>query len=312
MFETVIMVILAIIAIIAFAIAAKGKNLIAGLIGVGSVVGVVITLLASTLFFQSQGQAKVIVNADGTIAGQSLQPGTGWKAPWQSFVEYDLFSQEVVYAGGGDSAPSYTGGTVNGKEVTVAVGGISGGSTQANVDISITYTLDADKVTELYKQYKTQERFTKQVIEKTILSTIREVPAQYNAIEFRGEKRAEATDQMLKALNDKLNPNGVTVDFVNLQDITYSESVEEALTKIEQANQAVQEAEAKQRQKVVDAETKRIEAQGEADAIAIRNSQAPNANVLEQLRIEALHKAAEKGSLIVVPEGSSPLVQVQR
>lgn len=303
MFEIIVVVILALVAIVAIGIAASKRSLVAGIVGTLAIIAGVIVLIASTLFFQSQGQAKVIVNADGTIAGESLQPGSGWKAPWQSFVEYDLFSQEVVYAGGDNGAPSYSGGTVNGKEVTVAVGGISGGSTQANVDISITYSLDAENVKELYKKYKTQERFTKQVIEKTILSTIREIPANYNAIEFRGEKRAEATDRILKALNDKLNPQGVTVDFVNLQDIRYSETVQNALNEVENAAQAVQKAEADQRKVAVEAETARIKAQGQADANAILN-QSLTPSVLQQKYIDAL----SEGTVYVVPEGSTPMV----
>lgn len=304
MFEIILIVILAVVALIALIIAFGKRSLVSGLIGVGAIIAGVAVLFFSSFYTQGVGEAKVIVNFDGTVAGENLDPGAGWKAPNQSSVDFDLFSQEVLYAGGGDSAPSYSGGTVSGQQVTVAVGGVSGGSTQANVDISIVYSLDAESVSTIYTKYKSQERFTKQIIEKTILGTVREIPAQYNAIEFRGEKRAEAGDKILDALNTKLNKYGVTVDFVNIQDIRFSDSVEAALTKIEEANQAVQEAEALQRKKTVDAETKRIEAQGTADANAILNASL-TPQVLQQKYIDALGE----GTVYVVPEGSTPLVQ---
>lgn len=308
MFDIILIIILAVIAVVAIGIGLVRKAVVAWLVGLAAIVIGAGVLFFSSFYTQGVGEAKVIVNFDGTVAGENLDPGAGWKAPNQGVVDFDLFSQEVLYAGKGDAAPSYSGGTVSGSEVTANVGGVNGGSTQAFVDISVVYSLDPEAVTSIYNKYKSQERFTKQVVEKTILSTIREIPAQYTAIEFRGEKRGEASDKMAEAILSKLAERGIEDVQVNIQDIRFSESVESALTDVENANQAVQKAEALQRQKLVDAETKRIEAQGEADAIAIRNSQAPNAQVLEQLRIEALKAAADNGSLVVVPDGSQPLI----
>lgn len=315
----IIAIILGIIALIAYAVGfsasraddADDARLMRGW---GFGVGILLTLVAglfiifSTTYSQGVGEAKVIVNLDGTVAGQDLDPGFGTKAPWQDSVDFDLFSQEVLYAGG-DTSPSYSGGEVNGKEVTVSVGGVNGGSTQANVDISVVYSLDADEVEAIYKKYKSQERFTKQVIEKTILSVIRTVPSDYTAIEFRGGGRAESADKMLALLNEKLVAQGVTVDFVNIQDIRYSETVQAALNEVENANQAVQKAEAEQRQAEVEAETKRIEAQGVADANAILNTSLTQ-EVLQQRYLDTLAKLAKGGNLVVVPEGFNGLVNV--
>lgn len=273
----------------------------------------VLALVFSTVFTQGVGEAKVLINIDGTVAGEKLDPGFGVKAPWQSFNDWDLFSQEVLYAGG-EVAPSYSGGTVNGQQVTVAVGGINGGSTQANLDISVVYSLDAEQVTPLYKKYKSQERFTKQVIEKTILTTIRQIPSQYNATEFRGTARQEAADKILDSLNEKLNKQGVTVDFVNLQDVRYPDNVEKALAAVEEANQQAQKAEAEKRTAEVTAQTKVVEAQGVADAAVVAAKGQADANallnqsltpqILQQKYIDALGE----GTIYVVPDGSTPFV----
>lgn len=287
------------------------------------IIGVVLSLLAglflifSTVYSQGVGEAKVIVNLDGTVAGSDLDPGFGTKAPWQDAADFDLFSQEVLYAGG-DTAPSYSGGQVNGKEVTVSVGGINGGSTQANVDISVVYSLDAEAVEGIYKKYKSQERFTKQVVEKTILSVIRQVPSDYTAIEFRGGGRAESADKMLSLLNSKLEKQGITVDFVNIQDIRYSDTVQQALNEVENANQAVQKAEAEQRQREVEAETLVIQAQGQADAAVAKAQGEAEANrilnesltptVLQQRYIDALTAGQSKW---VVPNDANIFLNAQ-
>jgi len=295
--------------------------------GTGSIVaGVILGLIGVLFLFFSSfyqngvGEAKVLVNAvDRQVEGSIVEPSAGFRSPLQDFVEFDTLSQELLYAGGQDGAPSYTGGTVNGKEVTVSVGGVNGGSTQANVDISITYSVDPGKIEDIYKQYRSQERFTKQVVEKTVLSVIRSVPTQYTATEFRGAKKNAAADEILKQANDKLEVLGVQVDFVNIQDVRYPKAVEAALTAIEEANQNAQKAEADKRTAQVNAEKALIIAQGDAAARieAARGEAEANRlltesltpQVLEQRKIDALTVAAENGNLIIDGSGAGILLQ---
>lgn len=281
------------------------------------VAGVLIALLGvlflffATFWQNGEGEAKVLIhNVERTIEGKIESPGSGFKPAWYDTVDFDLFSQELVYAGGQES-PSYSGGTVNGKEITVSVGGTSGGSTKANIDATFVYNLDADKIDVIYKEFKSQERFTKMVVEKTVLSVTRQVPSGYSAIEFRGAKRGEAEQAITDALNEKLSKYGVEFSQVTIQDVRYPESVENALTAIEEANQKVQEAEAAQRTKQVQAETKVIEAQAEADANRIL-AESLTPGVLESRRIEALLEAAKNSNLIITDGTNTADVLVQR
>lgn len=283
---------------------ARGAKRISSLVGLIAVGLGVLFAAFSMIFFQSVGEAKVIINADGTISGQKLEAGIGFKAPWQDTVDFNTFSQELLYAGSSDGVtPSYSKGTVNGAEVTVAVGGVSGGSTQGFMDISIVYSIDPEKVQDIYKEFRSQERFTQLVIEKTILSEIRRIPAAFTATEFRGAKMTEATELMTEAITKKLGSKGVTNVLVNVQDVRYPENVEAAISAIETANQDIQKAEAEQRKKTVEAETKRIEAQGTADANKILEASL-TPEILQQKLIEAYGE----GTVFVVPEGSTPLV----
>lgn len=59
------------------------------------------------------------------------------------------------------------------------------------------------------------------------------------------------------------------------------------------------------------AETKRIEAEGEAAANAILTESLTD-EVLEQRYIDALKEIGANGNLVVVPEGGQPLVNTQR
>ncbi|WP_263729997.1 SPFH domain-containing protein [Cellulomonas sp. SG140] len=255
----------------------------------------------ASLYTQSVGQASVLINAGGTISGQDTSPGFSAKAPWVKLSTWDLFSQSATYAGNKKGAPDYTRGQVNGQEVTSSV---SGGA-QVNFDLSVTYSIDGAKVEQLYREFRSQERFTKQVIEPQILAVVRDVPTSYKPVEFRGEKRGEATTRMLDALNKSLNSYGVTVSLVNLQNISFTDEVETSIKSVEVAQQKAAEADANLRAAQIDAQQKVVVAQAEADANRLL-SESLTPQVLEQRRIEAM----KAGTVFVVPEGSTPLVSL--
>lgn len=313
MFLFILAIVLAVVFLAAIAVAVfaeyKGIPIVVAII---AAVGAAVCMFFATFYANGVGEAKVLVNSiDRTVVGTIEEPGSGFKEPWVDFVEFDLFSQELIYAGKGGDAPSYSGGSVNGAEVTVAVGGASGGSTQGNVDISVTYSLDAASVQDVYTSYRSQERFTKQVIEKTILSTIRAVPSQYSATEFRGERRAEAAETIAAVLDEKFKTLGVEVEFVNIQNVTYPDEVEAALKDVEVSNQKQQKAEAELRAAEIAAQQKVVEAQGEADANdVLAASLSPQ--ILQQRYLETLRKLAGAGNLVVVPEGFNGLVNVTK
>ena len=269
-------------------------------------------LLFSMVYSQGVGEAKVIVNLDGTIAGEKLEPGFGFKAPWQDTVDFDLFSQEALFAGNQAGTPSYSGGTVTGFEITSAVAR----GAQTNFDLSVVYSLDADAVTEIYGQFRTQERFTKQVVEKTILSVARDIPTAYTPVEFRGDKRGEATDRMLAALNESLNEYGIQVDLVNLQNIRYNDEVEASIKAVEVAQQKEEEAQANLRATEISAQAQIVEAEARAQAEIATATGTAEANRLlaQSLTPEILTQkyidAIANGTTFVVPAGSTPFVSV--
>lgn len=285
----------------------------AGLVVVG-----IVFLILGTFYQNSTGEAKVVINSiDRTVTGTVTEPKQGWKSLTEEFVEFDLFSQSLTFAGKPGEAPEYSGGSVNGAEVTVNVGGVSGGSTRAQVDFTANYYLSTKNIKDIYKDYRSQELFTEQVIVREFLSIARNQSA-YTATEFRGGKQTEAAQAVEDKINEKLKPYGVEFRSVTIQDVRFPANVEESLNAIEQANQKAQEAEANQRTKAVEAETKLIEAQGQAQADIekargeaeanklLSNSLTPE--VLEQRKIDALIEAAKGGNLIVDGGGSGLLL----
>lgn len=268
----------------------------------GALAAVVFVL--SLLYTQSVGQASVVINLGGTVASQNSEPGFAMKAPWQKLSRWDLFSQSVNYAGTEDKSPTFEGGRVHGSSVTAPVKG----GAQADFDLSIVYSLDGEVVEELFRQYRTQERFTEQVVSQKILSVVRSVPTKYSPVEFRGEKRGEAQETMHQRLNDELNEYGIKVTVVNLQNVSFTADVEESIKAVEVAQQEMAKAEANLRAKEISARTQVVEAEAQAEANKILNDSLTD-RLLQKQWIDAIR---ESGGTIVVPDGAAPLINLDQ
>lgn len=272
--------------------------IIAGVIGV-------IFIFISSFYVNTAQEAKVKVNFDGTISGVVTEQGSGFKAPWAKLVKFDISSQQLTFAGNKDSKPDYSGGKVNGGEITAAVKG----GAQSNFDLQLTYNIEPSKIEAIYKQYRSQENFSAQVIVPTVLSAARKVPAQYDAVTFRGEKQGDAQEEIVERSNAALKPYGVKITVGALQSIRYSDAVEKSITAVQEAQQKQQQAEAELKAAEVSAQQKVVEAKAEADANReISKSLTPE--VLQSKQLDVLRDLGKNGNTFVVPNGTNPLLQV--
>lgn len=281
-----------------------------GATGVG-----LLLLLPSVLYSQTPGQANVLTNLGGGVSSVDVTTGFGAKAPWQGRSTWDLLSQTATYAGTDAGAPSYTNGDIQGREVTVSLAR----GVQAFIDVALTYSVegDSEQITALYNEFRSQESFTRQIVQNTVLSTLREAPNAMSPSRFRGEGRAEFEADVLESLNESLDSYGVTFTQVNLQDVRFTEDVENSLRAVEVAQQREAEAEANLRATEIEAQAQVVQAEQAAEAAIAEAQGLAEANrllaesltpeVIESRRIEALREA---GAVYVVPEGSTPFVQV--
>ena len=282
--------------------------------GTGIVVGVVgvilggVLMFISTFFTNGQGEAKVVVDAFNRAPIYTVtSPMMGFKSPFQDLEDFDLFANDLTYAGQPGKAPEYAGGKVSGAEVTVSVGGIAGGSTQGFTDIQVVYNINGDKVQDIYTKYKNQQRFTQMIVEKQFLDTVRQIPSSYTAIEYRGAKRAEVAQKVQDALNARLGDEGVSVTSVTIQDVRYTQQVEEALTGLEVAAQQKQKAQLEADAAITkakgEASAKIEQAKGEAEANKLLNDSLTE-KVLQSRYIDAINKA----TTVYVTDGKTPIM----
>lgn len=268
-----------------------------------SVVALILTLIFgyfNVVFTQDPGEAKVLKSFSGSLQGQSTTPGLHFKAPWVSAVTFDTRNNVITYVGDGSSGDN-SGGSANGAQITFQdKEGVTG-----NLDVVVRYSVAPDAISDIYSGYQTQENFVSRVIQNDVRSVARNIPAKYTTIEVYNS-RQQIGAEILTALEERWEGDGIVVEEVSLQEIRYSDDVKARFDEAQAARIAVTKAEADQETARVNADTEVIKQQGVADANAIL-TQSLTPEVLQQRYIDAL---AQSGAVYVVPDGSQPLVQV--
>jgi len=255
-----------------------------------------------SFYTQDAGEVIVLRSWTGTLDGYTEEAGFHTKSPLQSVISYDVRNNLInLYR---DSEYSYDGGAAQGACVTVN----DKGGASADIDLQVVYSLDADSAISLYEDYGTQEKFTSDVILNDVRAVAREVAGQYDTITLL-TNRGELTKGLSDALSRRWGEMGLNVEQVSIQDVRYADSIKEKYAEAQAAEVAKSKALNDQETAKVNAETKSIEAQGEADANRIL-TESLTPEVIQQHYIETLGRIGSSGNLVVVPEGSNPLVQV--
>lgn len=258
----------------------------------------------SSIYSQDVGEVVVLRSLGGNLAGSTTDAGFHFTAPWNDVITFDTRNNLINFYGK-DTEYSYDGGSAEGPYVTV--NDKSGSS--ANVDIQINYSLDPKTAEYLYTEYGTQENFTKNYAANDLRSVAREVSGQFDTITMLTD-RAQYTKAVQKALEKKWSKIGLTVEQVSVQDISYAKSITNAYADSQAAEVEKAKAQNQQETAKIKGETKVIEATKEAEANRVLNESLTD-NVLTQEYIDALKEMSKNGNTVVVPQGSTPVVNTK-
>lgn len=203
---------------------------------------------------------------------------------------------------GNEEEDQFEGGSANGSAVTIN----DAGGASATIDIQVNYSLDPSAAEELYSNYGSQENFVRSICAVDIRAIPREVSGQFDTISIL-TARGDFTEAVENALRSQWADYGLIVEQVSIQNVVYPQSIVDKYAEAQAAEIAKATAQNNQEVAKVDAETKIIQAQGEAEANSIL-ARSLNDQVLQQRYIEALTSIGQNGNLVVVPEGSNPII----
>lgn len=300
------MIVIAIILGLAGLIAIVGGGVARSGIAVGSgIVGLLLgggLTVASCAYTQDIGEASVIVNWTGNIQGQETAPGLHWKSPFASVETFSIRNQQVSFIGNGST--NYAGGSAQGPDVTAT----DAQGVASDIDISVRYSIDSGKVTQIYRQYHDEQSFVSNYVTQTIRAVVRKVPNTYQTIDILTKQGQLQTD-ITTALTSAFNGSGVSVDNVSLQGVNPPEAIKAGYAKAQQAQIQVTTEQANLQAAQVSAQQAVVEAKANAEANRLL-TKSLSSQVLQQHYIDTLGKLAQAGNLVVVPANGSTLVNI--
>jgi len=220
-----------------------------------------------------------VANLFGRVSDNTLNPGMNLVNPFAKVLN---FSTRL-------------------KDIKENVDASSQEGLNLNIDVSLQYKIDPQKVATVYKTIGTSET---QLIISRFRSTIRSTIAQYPANDIYSNKRQEVTNKINEQLTQELLPLGFVVEKALLRNVQMPDTIQAAIQnklKAEQENQQMKFVLEKQRQ---EAERKRIEARGIADSQKII-SDGLTSQILQLRTIEATEKLAQSPNSKIIVVGSN-------
>lgn len=139
-----------------------------------------------------------------------------------------------------------------------------------SMNINVKFSVNSSNAFKVFKSYKTLENLQNNLIANATQRAIEEVTTKFNVMEVLGEERNSIYTQIENNLKDRLAVEGVDLKFITITDTDAGQQIENAISNEAVAKKNAETALQKQEQAKIEAETKLIEAEGEAKANAVK------------------------------------------
>ena len=241
--------------------------------GIGSIVALIVLCIAFSFTFVNVKPGYVGVMYDRTYVqhgGVVEQPYTGfvWINPFtQRMSEYPI-AMRTVYLTLGTNEGSGTDDSIN-------IPTLEG--QPLNVDLNFSYNINAQKAPDLYYAFRGQDitSIEQSFIRSNVESLLRNTSGNYSILGIYGDQRTIVTEKAMQACSAFFAPYGINMISLNFGDVRLPGPIATSVGQKIQAAQDAQTAQAHLAQAQVDAETAKVTAEGQANAIlALADAQA--------------------------------------
>ena len=176
----------------------------------------------------------------GTDLGRTYDEGLKVHAPWVDVIKYDVRVQEQLE-----------------NMEALSSNGLSIGT-----DVSIRWRPDAGTLPNLHQTYGLD--YYRKLIQPELRSAVREVIGQYTPDELYSSKRTQLQDSIFQRVSSSTEQDYVLVEAILIRDIRLPEQIKVAIEEKLKEEQEAERYEFTIEKERLEAERKRIEAEGEA------------------------------------------------
>ena len=149
------------------------------------------------------------------------------------------------------------------------------------ISVNVKYQVEPANAYKIYKGYKTLENLDTNLIANMAQRCIEEITTKYNIIEVLGEKRNDIyRDEVL--LKERLLAEGINFKMLTIKDTDAGDEIKSAIRAEAIAKKAVETAEQNKQKAEIEAQTKLIEAEGEAAANKVKTESLTDQILVQQ------------------------------
>ena len=252
---------------------------------------------AATLGFMctykiAPGYAGVVYNMDGGVEDNVLPQGYHVVAPWKKVTAYPISTETVYYTKSAD-------GKESGETADNSINVNTKDGKQVNVSVTYSFHMDADNLPAVFTKFRGQStaKIEAGYVKNEMYQAINEVTSQYSLMDLVGDKRPEINSKVFEKFKASLEPFGIVIETFNLSDVVPDEQTKDAIQKVVNAQNVLEQAKIEKQTAEVEAEKARIQARGRADAALIEAEGQAQANLkLQQSLSEGIlqQRAIEK------------------
>lgn len=175
-----------------------------------------------------------------------------------------------------------------------------------NAEISILYHIEAEKAPQIVKEIGTN--YEEVIILSVFRSAAADICAKYYAKDMHSGKRGEIEGEILKRMEELLKDRGFTIEAVLLKSIALPAGLYTAIEDKLEAEQEAQRMEFVLQKEELEAERKKIEAQGTAQAQKIL-SDGLNERTIQWRSLQVLNNLADSpNAKLIITDGKTPFI----
>jgi len=226
----------------------------------------------------------------GNVKPNEIPTGLHFKNPFANIIKMSIQTQEYTMSGIPDEGLK--------KGMNDAISALTKEGLTVDLDVTVWYRLQSDKADEIYKTVGVN--YVEVLVRPKIRESIRSITARYDAKTIYSENREGLQLKIGETIALDMKERGIIIEKVLLRNVQLPEKVKTAIEDKLQAEQEAQRMEFILQKESQEAERKRIEAAGIADANKIISGSLTN-SYLEWYWITNLDKHED---VIYVPIGT--------
>lgn len=266
--------------------------------GVISFVGILVLLAVFAIFWifftaNVDAGSVGIITTFGAVEPYTLQSGFHLKSPFSSLHQMSMRTQAYTMSIAQEESTAKAG------DDTIST--LTKEGLKINMDMTILYHLDQNKAMDVFKNIG--ENYDEIIIRPQSRSILRNVVASYTADEIYSPERSSVEQRIFDQLKNATEGRGVIIEEVRLRDVGLPQQLNDAIQAKLTAQQAIQQKQFDVETEKLEAERKRQEAHGIADANAIISSSLTK----EYLEWYWIQQIGNHNNTIYVPIGNNGL-----